>query len=253
VSTDLNPGGLLIKDLVLLALGKSRPEIDSLTSVAGKVVWANNTSLTNDFTSERRQDWHLGLVEGDGCGSLLESIKDRVHLGRVEGERNIELGVLETLGSDNVADTSNDLGGTAENSLLRSVDASNLGHLITKKLLHGLNVRLDGKHAMGVLGAVAFKKLSTSANKEDHIAGRDNPSDVEGSIFAKRVTNDSGRLDTPRSPHAGKGNLDTGHAELNYDRRKGGNVSTIQQRDEGRETLETSNVVELINILTEGS
>ena len=72
----------------------------------------------------------------------------------------------------------------------------------------GVNATLDSKHAMGMCGALLLQKLGTATNKQDHVASRENASNVESCILSKAVTNDCSWFDTPRRPHASKCDLD---------------------------------------------
>ncbi|KAG9966746.1 polyketide synthase, partial [Aureobasidium melanogenum] len=161
--------------------GQSGPEVDSLSGVSSEVVWANNASLANDISGQGREDRDSGLVEGDRGSNLLEGLEDRVDLGRVEGEGNIELGGLEAASGKSLVGSTNDLTTAAKDSLLRT------------DITDGFSATLDSEHAVSVRSAVLDKELSTTTDKGDHITGRDDTSNVESSVLAQAVTDDSGR------------------------------------------------------------
>ena len=178
VCTNLEPGSLLVEDLGLLASSQGSPEVDSLTSVASKVLGVDDTSLADDLTLERREDGDDRLAEGDGRSDLLESLKDRVNLGGVECERHVQLGGLEALGGKCLVGSTDDLAATTEDGLLRAVDASDLSHLRAKSGTDGIGAALDGQHTVSVRSAVADEQLSTATDKENHVGGGDDTGDV---------------------------------------------------------------------------
>jgi len=251
VGTNLEPSSLLVEDTVLLAVGESSQEVDRLASVAGEVVRADNTSLTDDVTRERREDWDGWLVEGNSRGNLLERLHDWLDLGRVEGEWNVKLGGLETLGRQSLVGSADNLDASAENGLLWAVDAGDLGHLWAKSVADSLDRALDSKHAVGVRSAVLDKELSAATDQENHVRSRDDTSNVKSGVLSERVTDNSGWGDTPGSPHASKSDLNTSHTELDLDWRESRNVSTVEKLEERWETLNAGKVVKLVNVVLE--
>ena len=102
----------------------------------------------------------------------------------MECEGHVQLGGLETLGGKQTVRRLNDLNSTAQDSFLRTVHTSNLRHIRSKSFLDRLNAALDSKHAVGVGGAFLLKDLSTTANKKDHVTGRDDTSNMKSGVFA---------------------------------------------------------------------
>ena len=72
----------------------------------------------------------------------------------MEGEWHIQLGSLEALGGKGLVGSTNNLAATAENGLLWTVDASNLGHLVSKSGADSISAALDGEHAVCVGSAL---------------------------------------------------------------------------------------------------
>ena len=66
------------------------------------------------------------------------------------------------------------------------------------------------------------------------------------------MTNDCDGLDAPGGPHAGQSDLDTSHTKLHHNGRQGIDISTINERNERRQLVETSKVVELLKVCLEG-
>ncbi|GKT45117.1 uncharacterized protein ColSpa_05297 [Colletotrichum spaethianum] len=165
VRSNLEPNGLLVNGTRLLGVDKAAKEVDSVTGVVAKVRGIDRLVL-NHLAKQRRDDGNLRPLEAHGTSESLKVVQDGIDLSRVEGERHLELGALET-GSAKMRGDLTDLGSrTAENSLPRAVDASNVDSLsLGAEGLHDrVNGAGDSEHSMGASSALLDEELGASSN-----------------------------------------------------------------------------------------
>ncbi|GKT90987.1 hypothetical protein Ct61P_08837 [Colletotrichum tofieldiae] len=254
VGSDLEPDGLLVNRARLLGVYEATEEVDSVTGVVAKVR-SVDWLILDHLAKQGGDDGHLRPVEAHRACESLKIIQDGIDLSRVEGERHLELSALEA-GSAEVRGDVADLGSRATKySLARAVDAGNVDSfsLSAERLHDGIDRAGDSEHGVGASSALLDEELGAGSNKVDGIAGRQNPSSVEGSVLAEGVAHDSAGADAPRGPKTSKCHLETAQTELHNDGRELGHIrlATIDERQEAGEAVNLGELVELVDAVTE--